>query len=55
MDFWSNIEHHLIYKVTDRDLSEFEEEFLKCSKSIQRIDRQMLKIRKKIQADGRYT
>ncbi len=55
MDFWSNIEHHLIYKVTDRDLSEFEEEFFKCSKSIQRIDRQMLKIRKKIQADGRYT
>ncbi len=41
--------------MTDRDLSEFEEEFLKCSKSIQRIDRQMLKIRKKIQADGRYT
>lgn len=49
MDFWSSIEHHFIYKVQGRDLSEYEEEFLKCSKSVQKIDKQMLKIRKKMQ------
>lgn len=49
MDFWSDIEHHFIYKeVTDDDLSEVEEEFLKCAKSVRKIDKQMLKIRKKI-------
>ena len=30
----------------------FEQEFLKCSKSIQKIDKQMLKIRKKLEAAG---
>lgn len=53
MDFWSDIEHHFIYKTKDVNLEEFEEEFLKCSKSIQRIDKQMLKIRKKLEAAGK--
>lgn len=49
MDFWSDIEHHFIYKeVKNCDLSEVEEEFLKCAKSVRKIDKQMLKIRKKI-------
>ncbi len=49
MDFWSDIEHHFVYKeVNDNDLSEVEEEFLKCAKSVRKIDKQMLKIRKKI-------
>ncbi|MCM1183337.1 MAG: GTP pyrophosphokinase family protein [Roseburia sp.] len=49
MDFWSDIEHHFIYKeVNGDDLSEVEEEFLKCAKSVRKIDKQMLKIRKKI-------
>lgn len=49
MDFWSNIEHHFIYKENGKDLSEYEEEFVKCSKAIQKLDKQMLKIRKKMQ------
>ena len=49
MDFWSDIEHHFIYKTTDLNMPECEEEFLKCSKSIRKIDKQMLKVRKKIE------
>ena len=50
MDFWSDIEHHFIYKTNNKDMAECEEEFLKCSKSIRKIDKQMLKIRRKIEA-----
>lgn len=53
MDFWSDIEHHFIYKTKNIEYAElyaYEEEFLKCSKSIQKIDKQMLKIRKKIES-----
>lgn len=49
MDFWSDIEHHFIYKTPNMNMPECEEEFLKCSKSIRKIDKQMLKIRKKIE------
>lgn len=52
MDFWSDIEHRFIYKTESDDLSEYEEEFLKVSKSLKKIDKQMLKIRKKMQEDG---
>lgn len=49
MDFWSDIEHHFVYKTDNLNLAECEEEFLKCSKSIRKIDKQMLKIRRKIE------
>lgn len=54
MDFWSEIEHYFVYKSKDMRRTRakndiYEEEFLKCSKSIQKIDKQMLKIRKKIE------
>lgn len=49
MDFWSDIEHHFIYKTPEINMPECEEAFLKCSKSIRKIDKQMLKIRKKIE------
>jgi len=49
MDFWSDIEHHFVYKTYSPDMNECEAEFLKCSKAIQRIDKQMLKIRRKIE------
>ena len=49
MDFWSDIEHHFVYKTSNKNISECEEEFLKCSKSIRKIDKQMLKIRKKLE------
>lgn len=52
MDFWSDIEHRFIYKTENQDLSEYEEEFLKVSKSLQKIDKQMLKIRRKMQDSG---
>lgn len=52
MDFWSDIEHRFIYKTESEDLSEYEEEFLKVSKSLKKIDKQMLKIRKKMQEAG---
>lgn len=52
MDFWSDIEHRFIYKTENADLSEYEEEFLKVSKALQKIDKQMLKIRKKMQESG---
>lgn len=50
MDFWADIEHHFIYKTKEVGMEIFEQEFLKCSKSIQKIDKQMLKIRKKLEA-----
>ena len=49
MDFWSDIEHHFVYKTNNLNIEECEEEFLKCSKSIRKIDKQMLKIRRKIE------
>lgn len=49
MDFWSDIEHHFVYKTNNKNISECEEEFLKCSKSIRKIDKQMLKIRRKLE------
>ncbi len=52
MDFWADIEHHFIYKTKEVGMEVFEQEFLKCSKSIQKIDKQMLKIRKKLEAAG---
>ncbi|MCI7791296.1 MAG: GTP pyrophosphokinase [Lachnospiraceae bacterium] len=52
MDFWADIEHHFIYKTKEVGMEVFEKEFLKCSKSIQKIDRQMLKIRRKLEAAG---
>lgn len=52
MDFWADIEHHFIYKTKEIGMEVFEQEFLKCSKSIQKIDKQMLKIRKKLEAAG---
>lgn len=52
MDFWADIEHHFIYKTKEVGMEVFEKEFLKCSKSIQKIDRQMLKIRRKLEAKG---
>lgn len=52
MDFWADIEHHFIYKTKEVGMEVFEKEFLKCSKSIQKIDKQMLKIRKKLEAAG---
>lgn len=52
MDFWADIEHHFIYKTKEVGMEAFEQEFLKCSKSIQKIDKQMLKIRKKLEAAG---
>lgn len=52
MDFWSDIEHRFIYKTDSQDISEYEEEFLKVSKSLQKIDKQMLKIRRKMQESG---
>lgn len=52
MDFWSDIEHRFIYKTENADLSEYEEEFLKVSKALKKIDKQMLKIRKKMQESG---
>ncbi|MEE1257374.1 MAG: GTP pyrophosphokinase [Lachnospiraceae bacterium] len=52
MDFWADIEHHFIYKTKEVGMEIFEQEFLKCSKSIQKIDKQMLKIRKKLEAAG---
>lgn len=52
MDFWADIEHHFIYKTKQVGMEVFEKEFLKCSKSIQKIDKQMLKIRKKLEAAG---
>lgn len=52
MDFWADIEHHFIYKTKEVGMEVFEKEFLKCSKSIQKIDRQMLKIRRKLEAGG---
>lgn len=52
MDFWADIEHHFIYKTKEVGMEIFEKEFLKCSKSIQKIDRQMLKIRRKLEAAG---
>lgn len=52
MDFWSDIEHRFIYKTEYQDLSEYEEEFIKVSKSLKKIDKQMLKIRRKMQESG---
>ena len=52
MDFWADIELHFIYKTKEVGMEVFEKEFLKCSKSIQKIDRQMLKIRRKLEAAG---
>lgn len=52
MDFWADIEHHFIYKTKEVGMEVFEQEFLKCSKSIQKIDKQMLKIRRKLEAAG---
>ena len=52
MDFWADIEHHFIYKTKEVGMEVFEKEFLKCSKSIQKIDRQMLKMRRKLEAAG---
>ena len=52
MDFWADIEHHFIYKTKEIGMEVFEKEFLKCSKSIQKIDKQMLKIRRKLEAAG---
>lgn len=52
MDFWADIEHHFIYKTKEVGMEIFEKEFLKCSKSIQKIDKQMLKIRRKLEAAG---
>lgn len=52
MDFWADIEHHFIYKTKEVGMEVLEKEFLKCSKSIQKIDRQMLKIRRKLEAAG---
>ena len=52
MDFWSDIEHRFIYKTENQDLSEYEEEFIKVSKSLKKIDKQMLKIRRKMQESG---
>ena len=52
MDFWADIEHHFIYKTKEVGMEIFEQEFLKCSKSIQKIDKQMLKIRKKLESAG---
>lgn len=52
MDFWADIEHYFIYKTKEVGMEVFEQEFLKCSKSIQKIDKQMLKIRKKLEAAG---
>lgn len=52
MDFWADIEHHFIYKTKEVGMEIFEQEFLKCAKSIRKIDKQMLKIRKKLEAAG---
>lgn len=52
MDFWADIEHHFIYKAKEVGMEQFEQEFIKCSKSVQKIDRQMMKIRKKMETMG---
>ncbi len=52
MHFWADMEHHLIYKTKEVGMEVFEKEFRKCAKSIQKIDKQMLKIRNKLEAAG---
>lgn len=54
MNFWASVEHHFVYKnETDRFLEDYDNRFRKdlkeCARTIYRIDRKMLRIRKKME------
>ena len=44
MDFWSNLEHKVIYKPTKKISSKISKELISCAQLVNKLDDKMMKI-----------
>lgn len=49
MNFWAVVEHHFVYKKGSYEKNEFEKDLKECARTIYKIDKKMLLIRKKME------
>lgn len=49
MNFWAVVEHHFVYKKGEYEKNKFEKDLKECARTIYKIDKKMLLIRKKME------
>ena len=49
MNFWAVVEHHFVYKKGEYEKDAFEKDLKECARTIYKIDKKMLLIRKKME------